>query len=66
MTTLELLIDKRRSFEWRTSYGRNFTDEGRAAYSRSAAILFPRAVRLTDKQVLAVYDHAIAALRLVA
>lgn len=61
--TIRLLKNKRRSFEWHTTYAEKFTDDARAAYQRSATILFhPMPVCLSDKQVLAVYDHAIQGL----
>ncbi len=60
--TIRLLKSKRQSFEWRSSYAEKFTSEAREAYTRSAAILFPKAVYLSTSQVLEVYDHAINSL----
>lgn len=60
--TIRLLKSKRQSFEWRSSYAEKFTDAARAAYTRSATILFPKSVYLSTSQVLEVYGHAINSL----
>lgn len=59
-----LLTSKRQSFAWGSSYGEKFTPEAKEWYARSGSILFPNIPYLSTAQVLAVYDHAIAAVDL--
>lgn len=59
---LRLMKSKRQSFEWRTSYAEKFSDGAREVYAHSAAVLFAGVPCLRDKEVLAVYDHAIKSL----